>query len=274
MTAVVDSSTTLVALQGLKNANRDAAKASERLSTGLKINTAGDDPAGVGKASTLKAEIGSYQQVKRNVNFALSDLNKITDGLLTISDYLVEMRTIAVASLGERDSTVRTNYQAAFADLRSGITDIVTNTKFGGAAILKTGGTVTVQSGIDSGDETDITVGTATVTALAVSTSTVATSAGASAAVTAVEAAINTIAQKLSKVGSSENSLEYSLDLADTSILSKSSQYGDIMNADIALEATNLAAAKIRQDSATAVLAQANSMNRNIADYLLNGALG
>ena len=75
-------------------------------------------------------------------------------------------------------------------------------------------------------------------------------------------------------VGGYQSALEGSLDLADSNIIAKSSQYGTIMDADLALEATNMAAARIRQDSATAVLAQANSMNRTIADYLLNGAIG
>ncbi len=89
-----------------------------------------------------------------------------------------------------------------------------------------------------------------------------------------METAINTLGTQLAKYGGYERSLESSLDRADANILSKSSQFGDIMNADLALEATNLAAARIRQDSATAVLAQANSMNRNITDFLLKGAIG
>ena len=274
MSTVIDSRTTLVALQGLRNANTDVARASERLSTGLRVNSAADDPAGVGKAATLKAEIGSYQQVKRNVNTALSDLGSVTDGLMSISDYLVEMRTIAVAAKSESDSTVRATYQAAFTELRQGITDIVTNTKFAGVSILNTGAAQSVQIGINAADVKTFTVSATTPAVLAISASTVATSAGAGSAIAAVESAIDTVAGRLAKVGGIQNSLEYSLDLADNEILSKSSQYGNIMNADIALEATNLAAAKIRQDSATAVLAQANSMNRNIADYLLNGALG
>ena len=103
---------------------------------------------------------------------------------------------------------------------------------------------------------------------------TVGAVAAASTAIGTIDTAIDTLGGHLAKYGGYQRSLESLLDMADASILSKSSQYGDIMNADLAVEATNLAAAKIRQDSATAVLAQANSMNRNIADYLLNGALG
>jgi flagellin len=273
-TSVVDSKTTLVALQGLKSANADASRASERLATGLRINRAGDDPAGLGKAATLKAELGSYQQVKRNINVALSDMDKVTGGLSSIMDYLVEMRTLALAAVAESDEQVRTNYSTTFAELAQGITDIVGSVKFGSEAILSSGTAVNVQVGINSGDTKEIAISAATLASMGITGLALATVTGATSALTAVESAIDIAAGNLAKVGGLQKSLEVSSDLADSNILSRSAQYGDIMNADLALEASNLAAAKIRQDASTAVLAQANSMNRNIADYLLNGALG
>jgi len=276
MSTVVDSRTTLVALQGLKTANADASKASERLATGLRINRAGDDPAGLGKAATLKAEIGSFQQVKRNINSALSDIQKVTDGLVTITDYLVEMRTIALASASETDSAARSTHNTAFQELVQGISDVVSSVQFGGVAVLSTGAAQSVQIGIGggAGNTKSITISATTTAVLSVAAASVSSIATAGTAIATVEAAIDKVADRLAKIGGYQKSLEFSSDHADANILSRTSQYGDIMNADLALEATNLASAKIRQDSATAVLAQANSMNRNIADYLLNGALG
>lgn len=273
-TSVVDSKITLVALQGLKSANADASRASERLATGLRINRAGDDPAGLGKAATLKAELGSYQQVKRNINVALNDMDKVTGGLSSIMDYLVEMRTLALSAASESDTNVRTTYNTTFQELAAGITDIVGSVKFGTEAVLSTGTAVSVQVGIDSTDTKSIAISAATITAMAVASLSLTTTTGATSAMAAVESAIHTAAGNLAKVGGLQKSLEFSSDLVDSNVLSRSAQYGDIMNADLALEASNLAAAKIRQDASTAVLAQANSMNRNIADYLLNGALG
>jgi flagellin len=272
MSTVVDSRTTLVALQGLKSANADASRASERLATGLRINRAGDDPAGLAKAATLKAELGSYQQVKRNINSALADIGKVTDGLTSITDYLVEMRTIALASASEADAATKSIYKATFDELVQGITDIVSNIKVGDAETdLSAGGTATVHVGVSGTATKTFAFSAMAVSSLGVSGLDV--SAGATAALTAVNLAINSVSTTLARVGGFQKSLEVSSDLADSEILSRTSQYGDIMNADLALEASNLAAAKIRQDASTAVLAQANSMNRNIADYLLNGAL-
>lgn len=274
MSTVVDSRTTLVALQGLKSANADASRASERLATGLRINRAGDDPAGLAKATALKAEVASFGQVKKNINNALGQLNEVTSGVSTILDYLTEMRTIAIASAGESDSAVRTNYQNQFAELITGIGEVVASVKFADTAVLSSGGSTAIQVGINATSTKTLTFSAATASSLAVSALSVGTVATAGAAITAIDSAIDMVGGHLATYGGYQRSLESYSDLADASILSKSSQYGDIMNADLALEATNLAAAKIRQDASTAVLAQANSMNRNIADYLLNGALG
>lgn len=281
MSAVVESKTTLVALQGLRSAGNDAARATERLATGLKVNRAGDDPAGLAKATALKSEIASYSQVKKNIGNALGQLREVTTGVSTILDYLTEMRTLAVASAGESDEKVRASYAGQFNELIAGIDEITAAVKFNGAAVIGAGsGATAVQVGIfgtaAAPDTKALTFSPARSTDLALTSGVVSVSATATAntAIGLIDTAIDTLGTHLAKYGAYERSLESYMDMADASILSKSSQYGDIMNADLAVEATNLAAAKIRQDSATAVLAQANSMNRNIADYLLNGALG
>jgi flagellin len=275
--SVVDSKVALVALQGLRQANTDMNRSAERLATGLRINQAGDDPAGIGKASILKGEIGSFNQVKRNISGALSDLNKVGDSLSTIMDYLVEMRTISLAAASEQDNTTRAAYGTQYTELVAGLNAVAANTKMGDTAVLSSSSsqTVTVQTGIALSDTKSLTFATAaTATALGVASINVATAAGAGANISLMDIAMETVSGRLATVGGYQRSLEGQLDLADSNIIAKSSQYGNVMNADLALEATNLAAARIRQDSATAVLAQANSMNRNIADYLLNGAIG
>lgn len=270
----VSSQSTLVALDGLRSANLDSAKASERLATGLRVNRAADDPAGIGRAATLKAEIGSFEVVKKSLNKNLSELTNVSDGLNSITDYLVEMRTIALAAASESSTTVRKTYDDALQELKTGISEIVKNVKFNGVAVLGTGGAQTIQTGIGKSDTKSLTIASVSAQTLAINGVSATTVAFAGTAISALETAVNSVANVLAKVGGFQKSLEFSVDFADSNILAKSSQFGDIMNADIAQEATNLAAAKIRQDSATAVLAQANSMNRNIADFLLKGALG
>ena len=275
MSTVIDSKTTLVGLQGLRSANADINKASERLATGLRINKAGDDPAGFGKASSLKAQIGSFVQVKKNISGAISDLDKVGGALTNISDFLVEMRTMAMAAASETDTGILAAYQASFAELRTGINQLAANTKFGDDAVLSAASTSKkVQVGINSGDVKTMAFTAATATALSINSLSLATAAGAGSALTALDSAIETVSSRLATVGGYQASLEVSSELADADILSRTTQYRDIMDADLAVEATNLAAARIRQDASTAVLAQANSMNRTITDYLLSGAMG
>lgn len=274
-TSPVNSSTTLIALGGLKSANADAAKATERLATGLKVVRASDDPAGVGKAAQLKAEVASYMQAKKNINSALGEMQSVTDGINGILDYLAEMRTIAVAASSETNESVRDTMNAQFQELAAGIDEITSTVTFANKNVLGAhAGAITVQVGITQTGVKALTFTSATRATLGLTAASANVSAGASVAISSVTQAINTVSQNLAKYGGYEASLQNYSDMADSAVLSKSSQYGDIMNADLAVEATNLASAKIRQDAATAVLAQANSMNRNIADYLLNGALG
>ena len=275
MSTMINNSTTLAALAGLSAANMDAAKASERLATGSRINRPSDDPAGIGKASILKAEITSFMQVKRNLNSAISDLQAVGDGYSAITDYLTEMRALALSAASESDQAVLDAYQAQFSELVTGIGEVVASVKFGGTAAIGSGGlTTTIQDGISNGETKSLTFDAADATTLSVATLSISAAASASAAITSIESAIDTVSKGVAKVGGYQNVLETTSRLADDSILAKSSQYGNLVDADLALEASNLAAAKIRQDASTAVLAQANSMNRNIADYLLNGALG
>ena len=273
-TSPVDSRTTLVAMQGLKSANADAARATERLATGLRIVRASDDPAGIGKAATLKSDITSFMQAKKNINSAVGDMQKVTDSLNSILDYLGEMRTIAIASSSETDVNVQATYNTQFTELVQGINDLAEDTLFADKTVLGAQvGSVTVQVGIATTSTKVLTFTAASATTLGIASSNV-TAGGVAAAISAVAVAINTVSGNLAKYGGYESSLFNYSDMADSAILSKTSQYGDIMNADLALEASNLASAKIRQDAATAMMAQANSMNRNIADYLLNGAIG
>lgn len=274
---VVDSKVALVALQGIRQANTDMNRSAERLATGLRINQAGDDPAGLARASILKGEIGSYNQVKRNISGALSDLGNVGDSLSTIMDYLVEMRSLALSAASESSSTIRASHKEMYDELAVGLNAVATGTKIGSTQVLFTASsTIDVQTGVASADKKTLTFTPthASATGMAVAAIDIAVQATAAGGLTTIDTAMETVSKRIAEVGGYQSALEGQLDLADSNIIAKSSQYGNIMNADLALEATNLAAARIRQDSATAVLAQANSMNRTIADYLLNGAIG
>lgn len=278
MSEVSASTSTLVALRSLATANQDISRSSERLATGQRINRASDDPAGIGKANILKAELGSYGQVKRNIGDAIGNMERVSGGLDSISSFLVEMRNIAMAASALSDSATDTEllaaYQESFDQLGDSMDEVTDNLKIADDVVLDGTFSLDIQTGINAGDTKTLTFGDVTATTLGVNRGSVTLASGDSTMLSTIDSALSTVSVELSKAGGYQNALEAANELADSSILSKTSEYKNIMDADLALEATNLAAAKIRQDASTAVLAQANSMNRNIADYLLNGALG
>jgi flagellin len=275
MSIVASSTTTLVALKALNTANSDIGRSSERLATGQKVNRAGDDPAGIGKANLLKAELGSYSQVKRNISDASGNMERVGSALNTMSNYLIEMRSIAMAaaSASAADTGLVTAYQESFDQLGDAMDQITNNLKISDSVVLDGTFSKDFQVGIYDGDVKTVEFGDVTATTLGVARGDVTLASGDTSMLATIDDAINTVALELAKVGGYQNSFVASDEMADSNILSKTAEYKTIMDADLALEATNLAAARIRQDASTAVLAQANSMNRTITDYLLNGAL-
>lgn len=268
--SAIDAKTSLIALQGMKAASRDISQASERLITGKRINSSADDPAGFAQAVRLQAEIGSFNQVRKNVSEAMPKALQVGDSLNQIADFLIEMRSIALMASTETDSTNLAAYEDSFSAFRTAIADVISLDPMLDAADV----TLTVQTGIDASATKVVTFATVDANALSISASSVATTAGAVAALTSLDAALETVLGEVGKVGGIQSSLQFTADFIDNTILNKTVQFRDLTDADMALEATNLAAAKIRQDASTAVMAQANSMNRAVADFLLNGALG
>lgn len=275
----VDSRTALIALNGMRSASADVARASERITTGLRINRAGDDPSGFARGMRLQTEISSFQQVKRNVSESQGVVNQVSDALTSIVERLTEMRTAALEATAESDATKRTTLAATYDAARGGIQEIIDLVKVGTTNIMAGGASgydLDVQVGISSGDTKSITlndVSTAS-TGLDLAVADFSTQAAAGSTLADIDAAIETVLQEVASVGGFQSTLEKTSDFINSTIFNKTVQYKEVMDADMALEATNLAAAKIRQDASTAVLAQANSMNRSVADYLLNGALG
>ena len=277
--SAVETKTALIALQGMRSASADIAKATERLATGKRINQAADDPAGNAQAVRLKAEITSFTQVKRNITNADSQLRQAGDSLNSITEILVEMRSLALSSASENSAELRATNQASFAALADSIKDTVATTKFAGQTMFASGGsTATALVGINAADTktlefSDLSAATGGAFA-AVAGISISASADASAAIVTIDEAIEAFSAEIAKVGGYQRSLSLISDSVDSTILNKTVQMRDITDTDYAQEATNLAAARIRQDASTAVLAQANSMTRTVADFLLKGAMG
>lgn len=273
---VNDFSTSMSATYALNRANSAAAQANERISTTQRINSAKDDPAGYAKAVKLKAEIGSFTKAIDNINAGISLVQSVDDSIGQVSEILVKMRELAVSAAGENNATTRATYQTTFSSYLTDITNIVSRTTYNGASVLDgTTASVDVQTGINASETKTLTFFNMSTTSLGISTVDLSTStANASAAISTIDTAISTSGGYLTSVGAYENALSFNNELANSNIQSKSKEYGNIMNADMAAEATNLAAAQIQQSSAAAMVAQGNLMNREMVSYLLKAYTG
>jgi flagellin len=273
-----DFSSSYIAASALNKANTDAGTAQQRISTSEKINSAKDDPAGYARAIKLKSYIGSYSKAIDNINSGVNLVQSVDSSLSQVSEILTKMRELAVQAAGENNATTRATYQTTFSSYLDDLGKVVANTTYNGSSVMDgTTTSVDVQTGIDSGSTKTLTFSNMSTGASGLNISGVdlsTSTATASTAITSIDSALTTATGYMTTIGAYENSLSFSSELNSQNIQNKQNEYGGIMNADLAKEATNLAAAQIRQSSAAAMVAQGNLMNREMVSYLLKAYTG
>lgn len=261
----------LRALAGLSQANAKISQASERLSTGFRINRSSDDVGGMAVANDLKTQIGSFNAVLNNVSEGSAVTQLIDAALTEIVDILGYMRVAAVASKSSTISTAeRTAYQDEIDAYVTAIDTISTNATWNGTALMSSASTLDVQTGVNSGDSTTLSFDKITTSELDVDALSTATTTTAGTAVNAIDDALDTVNTYQAYIGAMSNVMEAQYNVASDTIMNYSSAYGKIMNADYAAETAKLAAAQIQRDGAAAMMIQGNDLNRSLVDYLLS----
>lgn len=264
----------LNAIKGIYAANTAISQASERISTGFRINHASDDPAGMGVANRLKTQLGSFSKVLDNLSQGTAVTQIVDDSLSQVSDLLSYVRVAAVASESSTLATSdRTAYQDTIDAYVAQIDSIASNAVWNGTSLMSTSSSMTIQSGINSGDTTSLTFDKITASQLGVSSLSVSSADNASSAVTAIDTAIAAVSTYQAYIGAKTNVMDVQTNLANSNITNYSVAYGKIMNADMAQETSNLASAQIQRDAATAMLAQSGSMNKELVSYLLKSVM-
>jgi flagellin len=158
----------ITAGRALSSANTAAATASERLSTGLRLNSAADDPSSMGVAARFKARIASYSKAIENINNGIAMVQTADTALSAISTVLTSMRTLAVSSAnGATSAASRTDNQTTLDEYRDEIDALANNAKWNGSSLLNGAITkVLIQSGIDQGATTQLSFSSALSSAL------------------------------------------------------------------------------------------------------------
>ena len=249
----------------------------ERLSTGLRINSAADDAAGLAISSKMTSQIRGLDQAVRNANDAVSMIQTADGAAIEITNMLQRMRELSVqAGNGTNTTTDISSLNTEFVALRDQIGAIVTNTQWNGSPILNgTGGTAgsfTFQVGANASQILTVAFGDfdlgSSVLGANITTTTTLTAANVQTTITNLDTAIVNVNTQRAIFGASINRLEYAMDnLANVSQNTAASR-SRILDADYAAESTELARTQIIQQAGTAMLAQANQQAQSVLTLL------
>ncbi|MBS0440731.1 MAG: flagellin FliC [Proteobacteria bacterium] len=261
--------TNVSSLNAQRNSTTSAASLStslQRLSSGLRVNSAKDDAAGLAIADRMNAQVKGINVAIRNANDGISLAQTAEGALSTVTDVLQRMRELAVqAQNGTNGTSDRGNLDTEFQQLSQEITRIANQTKFNGTAIVGASGAgaQVFQVGANNGD-------TLTITTSAVTTVTggLTTAALASTAVSDIDAALNTITTSRATYGAAMSRFEFAISNLQISGENQSAARGRIMDADFAQETANMSRAQILQQAGTAMVAQANQLPQNVLSLL------
>jgi flagellin len=264
------------AVRAIHSANAAVATASERISTGLRINRASDDPVGMMLGNKLKTQISSMAKAMDNVNQGVGMTQIVDSSLSQMADVLASMRVVAVSAESSTASTSdRTGYQNALDALVTEINSIAANTVWNSDSLMTASShTVTIQAGAASADTITLSFVQTTASTLfsgylSGTSIDISSTTDASNAVGYIDSAIETINAYQSYMGAMDNVMTAQNNVLTGASMAYSTAYGNVMNADMAQETANLASAQVQRDGATAMLAQANGMNKEIVAFLL-----
>ena len=238
----------------------------EKLSSGLRINRAGDDAARSAISSQMSALELGLKQADRNSNDAIS-LVQTAEGALNESGGIVtRMRELAVqaANEGTMDTTERGYLQQEFNILRSELDRIVNVTEYNGQKLVdgSISGGIDFQVGMNNtaNDRITLSLAATTSTGLSIDTDSLATTSGAQAAITALDTALATINTERSTLGATQNRLQMTISNLGNMYENMAASNSRLKDVDVAEETAKFTRNQILSQAATSMLAQSNSL--------------
>lgn len=247
----------------------NTAKSVEKLSSGLRINRAGDDAVGLAISEKMRAQIRGLNMAAKNSQDAISLVQTAEGALSETHAILQRIRELAVQSASDThdDTTDRVALQAEVTDLLAEIDDIANQTKFNGKELL-TGASITIQTGANSGEELEITIADTSAGGLGVADVDISDQSGASAAIATLDTAINTVSTERAKLGAIQNRLEHKINNLNTAAENLQAAESRIRDVDMAREMMSFTKNNILTQAATAMLTQANAAPQTILQLL------
>ena len=244
-------------------------KSLEKLSSGLRVNRASDDAAGLSISERLRTQTRGLAQAQRNAQDGISLINTAEGAMNEIHDILQRMRELAVQSAnGTLTTADRSATNAEFTAIRAEIDNIANYSTFNGKSLINGAGTFTFQVGANQGQTFAVTTADVRATALTINASTVTDVASASTALGSIDAAIAQVSTQRSNLGAASNRLEHVINNTGVSRENLLAAESRIRDVDMASEMTEMTRRQILLQSGTAMLSQANMTGQAILGLL------
>jgi flagellin len=279
--SILTNATSLNAQKNLSQTQDALASSISKLSSGMRINKAGDDAAGLGISESLKSQIRSLSQAQRNTNDGISMSQVAEGGMNEMQGIVSRMRELAVQSAnGTLGKDERGYIQTEFTQLKSEINRIGATTEFNGQTLLdgKASTGLSMQVGMRNSSNDRIamsitklstsTLGTGVTGAPSIASATLSTMTGAQNALASFDKAIQQLSSARAKIGAVQNRMSVTVSNLATSVENLTAANGRIRDVDVAEESAKMTKSQILSQAGLAVLAQANQLPQSALSLL------
>ena len=274
--------TNIMSLNAQRNASASQsslATSMQRLSSGLRVNSAKDDAAGLAIATRMDTQVRGMTVAIRNANDGISLAQVAEGGLAVVTDIMQRMRELAVQSINSTNTSADISaLNQEYGQLSQELARNMSSVEFNGTPLFTTTADFAFQVGANSGQTvtvlaSDLGVATGAITGVMYNSgaaSALITSANAenSASLVALDAALDAVNSSRATLGAIQSRFSQTITYLQTAVENQTAARGRIMDADFAQETANLSRAQILQQAGTAMIAQANQMPQQVLQLL------
>ncbi|MGN5456114.1 MAG: flagellin [Candidatus Kurthia intestinigallinarum] len=236
-----------------------ASKALERLSTGYRINRAGDDPAGLAISEKMRGQISGLNMASKNIQDGISMVQTAEGALNETHAMLQRMRELSVQAANDTlTDDDRARIDVEFQELKKEVTRISTDTEFNTRKLLNGDNATTplkIQAGANAGQTIDLTMNDMSADAIGITDASIATRDEADASISTLDAAIKSVSMERSRLGAYQNRMEHAYNVNVNTAENVTAAESRIRDADIAKEMMNFTKANILQQAAQYAMA-------------------
>jgi len=264
----------------LRQTNRSLQKSLEKLSTGMRINRAADDAAGLSVSEQLRTQVRGLNMGARNIQDGIALLNIAEGALIEVESMLQRMRELSIQSANDTLTSIERGYiQIEIGELQTEIDRITYGTQYNSQPLLNgvepwgtaPGGVLHIGPNSDSASDTiQYQIEPMTTASLGVDTASldVLSQTSATAAISSLDEALRSVNELRATLGAMTNRLEHALTNQENQETNMQAAESVIRDSDFALESSLFTKNQILEQSATAMLAQANAVPQNILSLL------